>query len=197
MVYLALGDSYTIGEGLHLAESFPWQLVQLLRRSGRQFSAPEIIARTGWTTDELMAAMDKTKLLPAYDLITLLIGVNNQYRNYDLEEYGVQFEQLLLRARQLRKPTGQVIVLSIPDWGVSPFAATHSKSRDTIATEINSFNALAQQITQEQNVPFLDITRQTRKRSTPAAFTADGLHPNAEQHAGWARQVAAYLHNTQ
>src|SRR5437588_11707713 len=96
--YLALGDSYTIGEGVPLYDSYPYQAVQLLRNAGQNFYAPEIIARTGWTTDELAAAMARTQLLPRYDLVTLLIGVNNQYRGRDLGEYGLQFEQLLHQA---------------------------------------------------------------------------------------------------
>ena len=120
--YLALGDSYTIGEGVPLYDSYPYQAVQLLRKTGKNFYAPEIIARTGWTTDELAAAIARTRLLPHYDLVTLLIGVNNQYRGRDLEEYGVQFEQILHQAIGLAQPQGSVLVLSIPDWGVSPFA---------------------------------------------------------------------------
>jgi lysophospholipase L1-like esterase len=188
--YLALGDSYTIGEGVPLYDSYPYQAVQLLRRTGKNFYAPEIIARTGWTTDELAAAMARTRLLPHYDLVTLLIGVNNQYRERDLEEYGVQFEQLLRQAIGLAQPEGRVLVLSIPDWGVSPFAETQGKDREGIATAINSFNTLARQITQEQGLPFIDITDHSRTQSAPANFAEDGLHPGAGQYAWWAEQVA-------
>jgi lysophospholipase L1-like esterase len=188
--YLALGDSYTIGEGVPLYDSYPYQAVQLLRKTGKDFYAPEIIARTGWTTDELAAAMARTRLLPHYDLVTLLIGVNNQYRGRDLEEYGVQFEQLLRQAIGLAEPQGRVLVLSIPDWGVSPFAETQGKDREGIATAINSFNTLARQITQEQGLPFIDITDHSRTQGTPANFAEDGLHPGAGQYAWWAEQVA-------
>ena len=188
--YLALGDSYTIGEGVPLYDSYPYQAVQLLRKTGKNFYAPEIIARTGWTTDELAAAMAHTRLLPHYDLVTLLIGVNNQYRGRDLEEYGVQFEQLLRQAIGLSQPQGRVLVLSIPDWGVSPFAETQGKDREEIATAINSFNTLARQITQEQGLHFIDITNHSRTRRAPGNFAADGLHPGAGQYAWWAEQVA-------
>ncbi len=188
--YLALGDSYTIGEGVPLYDSYPYQAVQLLRKAGKNFYAPEIIARTGWTTDELAAAIAGTRLLPRYDLVTLLIGVNNQYRGRDLEEYGVQFEQLLHQAIGLAQPGGRVLVLSIPDWGVSPFAETRGKDREEIATAINSFNTLARQITQEQGLPFIDITGHSRTLRAPADFVADGLHPGAGQYAWWAEQVA-------
>ena len=186
--YLALGDSYTIGEGVPLFDSYPYQLVQLLRKAGQSFYAPEIIARTGWTTDELAAAIANTRLLPRYDLVTLLIGVNNQYRGRDLDEYGVQFEQLLHQAIGLARPEGQVLVVSIPDWGVSPFAG--DRDRAAITTAINSFNTLARQITLERNLPFTDITEHSRTQGAPEDFTADGLHPGAGQYAWWAEQIA-------
>ena len=202
--YLALGDSYTIGEGVPLYDSYPYQAVQLLRKAGKNFYAPEIIARTGWTTDELAVAIAGTRLLPRYDLVTLLIGVNNQYRGRDLEEYGVQFEQLLHQAIGLAQPAigsaqprGRVLVLSIPDWGVSPFAETQEKDREGIATAINSFNTLARQITQEQGLPFIDITDHSRTQGTPANFVADGLHPGAGQYAWWAEQLAGAAGTTQ
>ncbi|HEY4061492.1 MAG TPA: GDSL-type esterase/lipase family protein [Puia sp.] len=160
--YLALGDSYTIGEGVPLYESFPYQTVQLLRKAGKPFAAPEILARTGWTTDELAAAMADSKFLPPYDFVSLLIGVNNQYRGRDHEEYGRQFEELLQQAIRLATPRSHpspthspfstppphpsstppgpasppVFVLSIPDWSVTPFAQTHlpdAKGRDRIS----------------------------------------------------------------
>jgi lysophospholipase L1-like esterase len=183
--YLALGDSYTIGEGVPLYDSYPYQAVQLLRKAGQNFYAPEIIARTGWTTDELAAAMARTQLLPRYDLVTLLIGVNNQYRGRDLGEYGLQFEQLLHQAIGLARD--HVIVLSIPDWGVSPFA--EDRDRAGIATAINSFNTLARQITLEQGLPFIDITEHSRTQGAPEDFTADGLHPGAGQYAWWAEKL--------
>jgi len=189
--YLALGDSYTIGEGVPLYDSYPYQAVQLLRKAGRPFYAPEIIARTGWTTDELAAAIAGTRLLSGYDLVTLLIGVNNQYRGRDLGEYGVQFEQLLRQAVRLAQPQGRVLVLSIPDWGVSPFAAT--RDRAEIATAINSFNIFARQITLEQGLPFIDITEHSRTQGAPEDFTADGLHPGAGQYAWWAEQLAGIV----
>lgn len=193
--YLALGDSYTIGEGLPLYDSYPYQTVQLLRETGRNFYAPEIIARTGWTTGELAAAVARLRLLPGYDLVTLLIGVNDQYRGRDPGEYGVQFEQLLSQAIKLAAgPKGRVFVLSIPDWGVSPFGAAGGKDGKIIATEIDSFNALARQITVKKAVPFIDITGHSRASgSSPASFTEDGLHPGAGQYAWWAGQLAAAI----
>lgn len=195
--FLALGDSYTIGEGLPLSDSYPYQTVQLLRKGGLPYHAPEIIARTGWTTGELAAAIARTQLLPPYDIVTLLIGVNNQYRGLDLEEYGKEFEQLFQQALTLAAPrTGRVFVLSIPDWGVTPFAESQGKDKEAIATEINSFNTIARQIVEEQGRTFIDITGHSRTRgAVPGKFAADGLHPGAEQYGWWARLLSAAIRN--
>src|SRR5579862_175873 len=126
--YLALGDSYTIGEGLPLYQAFPSLTVQLLRAAGYPFCPPEIVARTGWTTDELAHTLSTLRLLPCYDFVSLLIGVNNQYRGRDSSEYAAQFDQLLQTALHLTGAAAKVIVLSIPDWGFSPFAANRDKA---------------------------------------------------------------------
>jgi lysophospholipase L1-like esterase len=185
--YLALGDSYTIGEGVPLSDSFPYQTVQLLRGGARPFCAPEILARTGWTTDELAAAMDKTRMLLRYDLVTLLIGVNNQYRGRAADEYGAQFEALLLRAVSMGT---RVIVLSIPDWGVSPFAKAGARDPRKISQDIGIFNGVASTITRRHRVQFIDVTTHSR---TSAVFTADGLHPAGETYRFWAQQLAASI----
>ena len=189
---LFLGDSYTIGEGLPLAGSYPYQTIQLLRRSGYPFYAPEIIARTGWTTDELLAAIGQTTLLPSYSFVALLIGVNNQYRGRDTRDYAREFTQLLRLALQLAASPQRVFVLSIPDWGVSPFAA--GRDREQIAKAIDEYNSVAQTITQQEGTAFIDITTHSRTTGAgPAAFTADGLHPARETCAYWARELAAHL----
>ncbi len=127
--YLALGDSYTIGESVPIAESFPYQTVQLLRKAGYFFQAPEIIAKTGWTTDELQQGIKNSRLLPAYDIVSLLVGVNNQYRERSSAEYSADFENLLENAiRFANGKRDRVYVLSIPDWSVTPFAAGRNRS---------------------------------------------------------------------
>ncbi|MBN9385021.1 MAG: SGNH/GDSL hydrolase family protein [Chitinophagaceae bacterium] len=186
MVYtlLSLGDSYTIGEGVLLTETYAYQTVQSLRELGHRFTAPEIIARTGWTTDELAGAIAKVRLLPAYDFVSLLIGVNNQYRGRSCEEYGTQFETLLRQALVFAaEKTGHVFVLSIPDWGVSPFAA--DRDRSVIAQEIDAFNAMAKRLCEQHQVAFIDIT--PHSRNVDSTFAADGLHPSEEQYRFWAR----------
>jgi lysophospholipase L1-like esterase len=195
MTYLALGDSYTIGEGVPLDGNFPYQTMQLLREAGQAVAAPEIVARTGWTTDELARALSGVRLLPRYDVVSLLIGVNNQYRGRGLEEYALQFDELLREAMRLG---ASVFVLSIPDWGLSPFARqlpdpTGTRIAD-IAREIDAFNDRARAICGLHGVPFIDITMHGRGLgSDPSLFTADGLHPAAGHYRFWAERLAGAI----
>jgi lysophospholipase L1-like esterase len=188
--YLALGDSYTIGEGVALLGSFPYQTVQLLRREGIMLAAPEIIAVTGWTTDELAVAIGQTTLLQQYDMVTLLIGVNNQYRGRSVEEYATEFEVLLRQAIGFAGGNpAHVFVLSIPDWGVTPFAA----DRDTaqIAMEIDAYNAANARICGIYSVPYINITDAQRMDGNKGVYlAADRLHPSALEYAKWADQLA-------
>ncbi|WP_282298557.1 GDSL-type esterase/lipase family protein, partial [Stenotrophomonas sp. PS02289] len=122
--YLALGDSYTIGEGVAEQGRWPVQLSAALRAAGVDIADPQIIATTGWTTDELDAGIDAAAPQGPFDLVTLLIGVNNQYRGRSVDEYRTQFSALLQRALGFAGQRAQrVLVLAIPDWGVTPFAA--------------------------------------------------------------------------
>ena len=134
--YLALGDSYTIGEGLPMQDNFPYQTVQLLSESGYSVEIPTIVAKTGWTTDELQRAIGSHILQTRYDFVSLLIGVNNQYRGTGLEEYAKQFEELLQQAIQFAGNSSHVFVFSIPDWGVTPFA--EGRDREYIANRIDA-----------------------------------------------------------
>lgn len=195
--YLALGDSYTIGEGVPVYENFPCQAVQILRRSGFQVASPEIIAKTGWTTDELMDGISHTHFLPSYDFVSLLIGVNNEYRSGNPEDYKNQFETLLKQAIVFAgSKTTHVFVLSIPDWSVTPFANTYlpdaaGRNKEMIAKEIDTFNKTAQQITQSYRVDFLDITHHTRMAAPDQGlFAPDGLHPSGKEYQYWAVQLA-------
>ncbi len=194
--FLALGDSYTIGEGLPIYENFPYQAVQTLRKTGIPFMAPEIIARTGWTTNELRDKIAETTLLPAYDFVSLLIGVNNEYRGRSPQEYAGHFEELLQQAIQLAgAQTARVFVLSIPDWGVSPFAGSYlpddtGRDRAQVAAEIDAFNDIARKIAGSYRVEFIDIT--PHSRSSPL-FAPDGLHPSGQQYQYWAEQLAGRI----
>lgn len=183
--YLALGDSYTIGEGVAVYESFPYQTVQLLRKAGHSFHAPEIVAKTGWTTDELSAGIKQAVLQPKYEFASLLIGVNNQYRGRSMDEYAVQFEALLEKAMEFAP---HVIVLSIPDWGATPFAA--DRNRKKIAEEIDAFNKINRDLAAKHKVYYVDITPSTRNPNE-TLLAADKLHPSGKEYYRWAQEVAA------
>ncbi|HMJ47483.1 MAG TPA: GDSL-type esterase/lipase family protein [Ferruginibacter sp.] len=184
--YLALGDSYTIGEQVEPAVSFPYQLVQLLREQGIKFYAPEILAKTGWTTEELSAAIEKAPLLARYDVVSLLIGVNDQYRGRSVNDFRTGFDHLLQKSIELSgNCPGNVFVLSIPDWGITPFAG--SRDREKISREINAFNIICKQDTTGAGAIFIDITQSQRLDGHKTEFLApDGLHPSAIEYTKWA-----------
>lgn len=176
MRYLALGDSYTIGEGVKPAERWPVQLAAMLRERGLDVEEPEIIAQTGWTTDELAAAMDRAQPQGPYDLVSLLIGVNNQYRGRPVDEYREQFRELLQRAIDLAGGNARrVFVVSIPDWGTTPFAEGRDRAR--IATEIDAFNAVNREEANAAGAGYVEVTEYTRRAgSHEANLVADRLH---------------------
>ncbi len=190
---LALGDSYTIGESVPLHESFPYQTLQLLRQNGLHFHAPEIVAQTGWTTFELAEQILHTKLDEHYDFVTLLIGVNNQYRGLSAEDYKTDFEFLVKKAIHLAdEKNNHVIVLSVPDWGVTPFAK--GKDAKKIASAIDAFNAVNKNISVQHKVHYVDVTKSTREATGDSSLLAvDGLHYSAKEYAKWAKEVAVVI----
>lgn len=194
--YLALGDSYTIGEAIPLDESFPYQTVQLLRKNGLHIHAPEIVARTGWTTLELAEHILHTRFSEGYDFVTLLIGVNNQYRGNSADDYKNDFEFLLKKALHFADDKNDhVIVLSIPDWSVTPFAKEHNAKK--ISEEINTFNNINAAIATQYKVHYINIAESTRESANDESFiTTDGLHPSGKEYAKWAEQVAAFIEKT-
>lgn len=186
--FLALGDSYTIGEGVPDEGRWPVQLVARLRESGIAVGAPRIVATTGWTTDELSAAMDAAALHPGYALVTLLIGVNNQYRGRPATEYREQFLALLRRAAALSGDVRRVVVVSIPDWGVTAFA--EGRDRAAIGREIDTFNAIARDETLRMHARWVDVTPASREAGAkPGMLVDDGLHPSAAQYAEWVKRI--------
>jgi lysophospholipase L1-like esterase len=186
---LALGDSYTIGEGVAPQERWPVLLAGALRESGIAIDDPQIVATTGWTTDELSAGIDATAPGAPVDLVSLLIGVNDQYRGRSPDAYRVAFTALLHSAVAFTGGTPhRVIVLSIPDWGVTPFA--EGRDRERIASEIDAFNAVARDAARQQRAQYVDITPISRRAaSDPALLAGDGLHPSGAMYAEWARAV--------
>src|SRR5215203_3578792 len=191
--YLALGDSYTIGQSVLPSENFPNQTVQLLDQQNYNFKAPEILATTGWTTDELQNNINNHVFTPPYDFVSLLIGVNNQYRGRPVENYKPELESLLKQAIQFAGgKADHVIVLSIPDWGVTPFA--NGRDRAQIAKEIDDYNAANRYISEICKVNYVDITPDSREAATDLTLTAnDGLHPSAKEYARWAQKVFAAI----
>jgi lysophospholipase L1-like esterase len=183
--FLALGDSYTIGEGVDEAERWPNQLASRLG-----LDAPETVAQTGWTTDELSAAMDAYTFHPPYALVTLLIGVNDQYRGRELADYRQEFTRLLQRAIGLSGEPQRVVVVSIPDWSVTPFARTSGRDVRAIAREIDVYNAANAQIARTLHAPYADVTAISRDRGAASEMlVSDGLHPSAAMYTRWLEAI--------
>jgi lysophospholipase L1-like esterase len=185
--FLALGDSYTCGEGVPTEGTWPFRLVERLREEGLEIAPPEVVARTGWTTDELLVGIGDSGPLGEYHLVTLLIGVNNQYRARDLAAYEEEFGQLLeIAIARAGGDPGRVLVLSIPDWGVTPFA--DGRDRAAIRGGIDAFNAVNRAAARAAGAGYVDVTESSRRAgSDRSLLVADGLHPAAAMYDEWAR----------
>lgn len=192
MKYLALGDSYTIGEAVEQTLTFPFQLTKSLSALGITFKEPLVIAKTGWTTDELDSAIDQTSFTPPYQLVTLLIGVNNQYRGRSAENFQEEFKNLLDKALKFAGYIKtNVFVLSIPDWSVTPFGVNSDKDVLQIAAEIDAYNKIIERTCEEALISFTDITPLSRLAKTDASLNAqDGLHPSGKQYEEWVNLLA-------
>jgi lysophospholipase L1-like esterase len=190
--YLALGDSYTIGESVLEEERWPNQLAKLLEAQGIQTKVT-IIARTGWTTDELWQGIQASEIKPPYDLVSLLIGVNNQYRGNDIDEYREQFVFLLKKSIEYAGgEPARVVVLSIPDWGVTPFASGRDSKK--VAKEIDAFNQVNREEAEKAGVHYMDITPVSRDAAAePSWLASDGLHPSGKMYTVWAEKVLPVL----
>jgi lysophospholipase L1-like esterase len=187
--FLALGDSYTIGESVAPTERWPAQFAAALRAGGLALDEPRIIARTGWTIDELGQAIAAANVSAEYDLVSLLIGVNDQYRGYPVAEYPERFRALLRQAIGIAggRPA-RVLVLSIPDWGATPFAA--GRDRAKIAAEIDAYNAVNRAESEAAGAPYVDVTPVSREAAADRTLlAADGLHPSAAMYARWVELV--------
>ncbi len=196
LTYLALGDSYTIGEGVEEADRYPNQMVALLEREGIEFESPQIIARTGWTTDELQNGISNANIDgQTYDLVTVLIGVNNQFRGRPLINYGVEFEMLLRQAIEYADGNpNRVIVLSIPDWGITPFAIERGTDQEKVAREIDSYNQTKSSISEKLGVHYIDITEEYRRFGAEEEnVVSDGLHPSGLIYKSWAEKLVSVI----
>ncbi len=195
--YLALGDSYTIGESVPEPERWPNQLADSLQARGIQVLPPTIVARTGWTTDELASAIESASLNTRYDLVSLLIGVNNQFRNYTFSQYEAEFVELLNTAMTYAGGNAdRVFVVSIPDYGVTPFGARYNPEK--IAQELDQYNAFADSVAQSRGIAFYNITPISREaKDDPELIAPDQLHPSGKMYTRWvslfADQVADFF----
>jgi lysophospholipase L1-like esterase len=191
--YLALGDSYTIGEQVPATDNFPNQTTRMLRASGIEVTDPVIIATTGWTTDELAASIREHNIRDTFSFVTLLIGVNNQYRGRSIENYEEEFLQLLNTAIAFAgNNSNSVFVLSIPDWGVTPFAADRDRAK--VASEIDAYNASCRRIAISKCCHHLDITDSTRVHGNDADYlVADELHPSGKEYGIWAERLTKQI----
>jgi lysophospholipase L1-like esterase len=191
--YLALGDSYTIGQGVATEERFPHQTVARIKQMGRQLSEPEYIAQTGWTTANLLTAINTANKPKNYDIVSLLIGVNNQYQGRDTAEYRIQFTQCLQQAiTHAGNRKERVFVLSIPDYGVTPFGK--SMNPEKITREIDAFNKINQAVSATFGVNYTEITIRSREASNdPTLVASDNLHPSGKEYAKWAEKLAAQI----
>ncbi len=187
--YLALGDSYTIGESVDEKMRWPVQLSHQLNNAGVAVKPPRIIATTGWTTDELTNAINEAQVTETYDLVSLLIGVNNQYRQYPFSTYEKEFTQLLEMAIMFANgDTDKVFVVSIPDYGVTPFGQKKNPSK--IAIELDQYNAKAKEVCLNNNVIFINITDISKNASGDSTLVAsDGLHPSGTMYTQWVGRV--------
>ncbi len=188
--YLALGDSYTIGEGVNESDRFPVQLTNELNKLTYNVGPPLIIAKTGWTTDELSAALDEKETIGKYDFVTLLIGVNNQYRGRDAEEFRKEFIQLLNRAAGYTHSIKNVIVVSIPDWGVTPFAFDKGRDSQKVGEEIDIYNSIKKQEAEDAGAHYVYITDISKEAKDDESLLAhDKLHPSGKMYSLWVKKI--------
>ena len=194
--YLALGDSYTIGEGVESSGRYPNQAVEILKSNNLIFENPTIIAKTGWTTDELDKGIEAAGIGGnTYDLVTLLIGVNNQYRGRSVSDYEIEFRKMLTKSINFAEGNPKhVVVISIPDWGITPFASERGTDQQKVAKEIDAYNAAKKSISDELGAHYIDITEEYRKiGASPEMVVEDKLHPSDLVYKSWAEKLAKVI----
>ena len=185
---LALGDSYTIGEGVNEEERWPNQFVQVAYENGIDFLTPRIIAMTGWKTYDLINEIESSNFEKKYDYVSLLIGVNNQFNSRSINEFEDDLDKLLTKINNLKKKDGSVLIISIPDWGSSPYG--ENMDRNQISTEINSFNNSLKSFANINGLKYVDVTEISRRAiNEPNLITSDNLHPSGLMYLEWAKKI--------
>ena len=186
--FLALGDSYTVGEGVSYEESWPSQFVDYAMERGIDFKNPELIAQTGWKTYDLLNAIKSSNLSVKYDFISLLIGVNNQFNSRPLSEFEDDLNEILTEINYLKKGNSKVIVISIPDWGYSPYGSNYDRER--ISDEIDQFNNILKKFSEQNNLNFVDVTQIIRLAiKEPNLIAKDNLHPSELMYSEWVKKI--------
>ena len=186
--FLALGDSYTIGEGVEESKRWPNQFIEIAYEKGLYFEKPKIIAQTGWKTYDLLNAINETNFTKKYDYVSLLIGVNNQFNSRSIYEFEEDLDKIMDKIDIVRKNNGSTIIISIPDWGYTPFAESYN--RDTISYEINLFNKSLKNFADKNDIKYVDVTEISRKTlNEDNLLASDNLHPNGLMYFEWAKKI--------
>ena len=188
LTLLALGDSYTIGEGVNEEERWPNQFVKVAYENGIDFLTPRIIAMTGWKTYDLINGIESSNFEKKYDYVALLIGVNNQFNSRSINEFEDDLDKLLIKINNLKKKDGSVLIISIPDWGSSPYG--ENMDRNQISTEINTFNNSLKSFANNNGLDYVDVTEISRRAiNEPNLIAVDNLHPSGIMYLEWAKKI--------
>ena len=186
--FIALGDSYTIGEGVNEDERWPNQFVNVANENGIDFDQPEIIAESGWKTYDLLNAINQTSFTKKYDYISLLIGVNNQFNSRPINEFEEDLNKLIDKMNGIRKNDGSIIIISIPDWGFSPYG--ESSDMSDISEQIDLFNNSLRKFATNNNLKYVDVTEISRRGlNEPNLIAGDNLHPSEKMYLEWANKI--------
>ena len=186
--FIALGDSYTIGEGVNEDERWPNQFVDVAYENGVDFDQPMIIAETGWKTYDLLNAINQTNFSKKYDYISLLIGVNNQFNSRPIDEFEEDLNKLMDEMKRIKKNDGSIIIISIPDWGYTPFG--ESSDMSDISEQINLFNSSLRKFASTNGLKYVDVTEISRRGiNEPDLITNDNLHPSGTMYLEWAKKI--------
>ena len=186
--FIALGDSYTIGEGVNEDERWPNQFVDVAYEKGVDFDQPMIIAETGWKTYDLLNAINQTNFTKKYDYISLLIGVNNQFNSRPIDEFEEDLNKLMDEMKRIKKNDGSIIIISIPDWGYTPFG--ESSDMSDISEQINLFNSSLRKLATTNGLIYVDVTEISRRGiNEPDLITNDNLHPSGIMYLEWAKKI--------